>query len=96
MKFLASERWGSLAEEGWQAVALNEPHEWIYRGQVIPDNRLVTIEAVVTAVDEASQLLTAEGFLAVDGRVIYGMKKFTVQTVLRSAPPTSQKCAGSL
>ena len=78
-----------------QAVALDEPHEWIYRGQVIPDNHLVTIEAVVTAVDEASQLLTAEGFLAVDGRVIYGMKKFTVQP-LRSAPPTSQKCAGSV
>jgi 3-hydroxymyristoyl/3-hydroxydecanoyl-(acyl carrier protein) dehydratase len=94
LKFLASERWGSPAEKGWQAVALNESHEWIYRGQVIPDNHLVTIEAVVTAVDEASQLLTAEGFLAVDGRVIYGMKKFTVQPVLRSTPLTSQACAG--
>ena len=88
LKFLASERWGVPGEKGWQAVALNEPHEWIYRGQVIPDDHLVTIEAVVTAVDEAAQLLTAEGFLAVDGRVIYGMKKFTVQPVLRSRPPT--------
>ena len=79
LKFLARERWGNPGEKGWQAVALNEPHEWIYRGQVIPDNRLVTIEAVVTAVDESSRLLTAEGFLAVDGRVIYGMKRFTVQ-----------------
>jgi 3-hydroxymyristoyl/3-hydroxydecanoyl-(acyl carrier protein) dehydratase len=94
LKFLASERWGIPAEKGWQAVALNESHEWLYRGQVIPDDHLVTIEAVVTAVDEASQLLTAEGFLAVDGRVIYGMKRFTVQPVLRSMPPTSQKGAG--
>ncbi len=60
-------------------MALDEPHEWIYRGQVIPNDRLVTIEAVVIAVDETSRLLTAEGFLAVDGRVIYGMKRFTVQ-----------------
>ena len=96
LKFLASERWGRPAEKGWQAVALNESHEWIYRGQVIPDNHLVTIEAVVTAVDEASQLLTAEGFLAVDGRVIYGMKKFTVQPVLRRMPPTSQQRAGAV
>lgn len=48
-------------------------------GQVIPENSQVTIEAVVTAVDEISRLLTAEGFLAVDGRVIYGIKRFTVQ-----------------
>jgi len=80
LKFLACERWGIPGERGWQAVALDQPHEWIYRGQVIPDNHLVTIEAVVTSVDEASRLLTAEGFLAVDGRVIYGMKRFTVQT----------------
>ena len=96
LKFLASERWGSPGEQGWQAVALNESHEWLYRGQVIPSNHLVTIEAVVTAVDEAAQLLTAEGFLAVDGRVIYGMKKFTVQPVVRSMPLTSQTCAGSV
>lgn len=79
LKFLAWERWGNPGEKGWQAVALDEAHEWIYRGQVIPDNKLVTIEAVVTAVDEVSRLLTAEGFLSVDGRVIYGMKRFTVQ-----------------
>jgi len=95
LKFVASERWGIPGEKGWQAVALNEPHEWIYRGQVIPDNHLVTIEAVVTAVDEASQRLTAEGFLAVDGRLIYGMKKFTVQPALRSMPPISPGCGGS-
>lgn len=79
LKFLASERWGIPGEKGWQAVALDAPHEWVYRGQVVPDNHLVTIEAVVTAVDETSRLLTADGFLAVDGRVIYGMKNFTVQ-----------------
>jgi 3-hydroxymyristoyl/3-hydroxydecanoyl-(acyl carrier protein) dehydratase len=79
LKYLAQERWGEPGERGWQAVALDQPHEWIYRGQVIPDNQLVTIEAVVTGVDDASRLLTAEGFLAVDGRLIYGMKQFSVQ-----------------
>jgi acyl transferase domain-containing protein/3-hydroxymyristoyl/3-hydroxydecanoyl-(acyl carrier protein) dehydratase len=79
LKFVASERWGSPGAQGWQAVALDAPHEWVYRGQVIPENHRVTIEAVVTAVDDAARLLTADGFLSVDGRVIYGMKRFTVQ-----------------
>jgi 3-hydroxymyristoyl/3-hydroxydecanoyl-(acyl carrier protein) dehydratase len=59
--------------------ALNRPHEWIYRGQVIPRDKTVTVDVVVTAVDDATRTLTAGGFLTVDGRVIYQMIDFTVQ-----------------
>ena len=58
---------------------MDQPHEWIYRGQVIPANREVTVEAMVTAVDEQRRLLRADGYLSVDGRVIYGMKEFTLR-----------------
>ena len=51
----------------------------IYRGQIIPTDHEVTVEAVVTAVDDNQRLLRAEGFLSVDGRTIYGMKDFTVR-----------------
>jgi len=79
LKFLAVERWGHTEGTHWEAVAVGTPHEWIYRGQIIPKDKLVTVEAVVTAVDEAARLLTADGYLSVDGRTIYGMKHFTVR-----------------
>lgn len=56
-------------------------HQWLYRGQVIPTNRRVEVQAVVTAIDQDSRRLTAEGYLTVDGRVIYQMKGFTLDAV---------------
>jgi 3-hydroxymyristoyl/3-hydroxydecanoyl-(acyl carrier protein) dehydratase/malonyl CoA-acyl carrier protein transacylase len=79
LKFLARQRWGHTAGLRWEAVALGQPHEWIYRGQIVPKDHLVTVEAVVTAADETTRMLTADGFLSVDGRVIYGLKHFTVR-----------------
>jgi 3-hydroxymyristoyl/3-hydroxydecanoyl-(acyl carrier protein) dehydratase len=76
LRFVACERWGSGPCE---AVATGEHHEWIYRGQVIPTDSEVTVEAIVTAIDEDRRLLRADGYLSVDGRVIYGMKNFTLQ-----------------
>jgi len=81
LKFAAIERWGHTPGTRWEAVATNTKHEWTYRGQVIPRDALVTVEAVVTAVDDATRTLTGEGFLCVDGRVIYGMKNFVVRGV---------------
>jgi hypothetical protein len=43
---------------------------------VIPTDRTVTVEATITAVDDAARTLTASGFLSVDGRVIYQMINF--------------------
>jgi len=81
LKFTAVERWGHAPGTRWEAVAMDTKHEWTYRGQVIPRDSLVTVEAVVTAVDDAARTLTGEGFLCVDGRVIYGMKNFAVRGV---------------
>lgn len=39
----------------------------------------MTVEAIVTAVDEERRTLRADGYLSVDGRVIYAMKDFTLQ-----------------
>lgn len=62
----------------FQTVALNAPHEWVYRGQVIPTDKTVTVEVAITAVDDAKRLATASGFLIVDNRVIYQMIDFTI------------------
>ncbi len=83
LKVLAQERWPLAADEEWEAVALGIQHEWIYRGQVIPSNRLVTVEAAVIAVDESQRLIRADGWLSVDGLLIYGMKDFAVRRSAR-------------
>jgi acyl transferase domain-containing protein/3-hydroxymyristoyl/3-hydroxydecanoyl-(acyl carrier protein) dehydratase len=81
LKLAALRRWGtdhSPENVTFAAVAVGEPHRWIYRGQVIPTNHRVTVEAVITEVDDARELLKGAGFLSVDGRVIYEMHDFAV------------------
>lgn len=79
LKYAAWRRWGDPAPGGWQAVALNQTHSWIYRGQVIPTDKEVTVILEVTAIDESKHRLRANGFLMVDGRVIYQMTDFSIE-----------------
>ena len=78
LKFVAVERWGAPAAGRLEAVAINQPHQWTYRGQVVPKDHEVTVEATITEVDDARHLLRADGYLCVDGRVIYAMQNFTL------------------
>ena len=78
LKFIAVERWGWREKNLFVPVTPGSRHEWLYRGQVIPANRQVTVEASVTAIDDRERKLTADGLLSVDGRPIYRMKDFTL------------------
>ena len=50
-----------------------------YRGQILPKNHLITVEAVVTEVLEGPRpAITAEGHLKVDGLYIYKMENFGI------------------
>ena len=77
LKHAAIERWGGAEE--MDAVALDAEHRWSYRGQVIPADRLVTVQAVIDRIDDARRTLWADGHLSVDGRVIYQMNDFSVR-----------------
>lgn len=79
LKAAAIKRWGWRPQNRFETMAVNHPHEWTYRGQVIPADRHVTIQAEITAVDDAQRLLEARGFLIVDGRIIYQMERFTLK-----------------
>lgn len=79
MKVVASRRWGVDETTCFQVMVPAETHQWVYRGQVIPGDRRVTVQAAITRVDERERRLHGEGFLSVDGRVIYQMKGFTLQ-----------------
>ncbi|MGL6075236.1 MAG: beta-ketoacyl synthase N-terminal-like domain-containing protein [Fimbriiglobus sp.] len=78
-KFLAFQRFGHPPDSGWQTVALNQKHDWVYRGQVVPGDHEVKVLLEVTEVDEANRRLTFEGFLTIDGRIIYQMNRFTLE-----------------
>jgi hypothetical protein len=83
LKVYARERFGRLGEtHRFQSMALGRPHRWQYRGQVIPQNHRVDVQAWITALEEGPEpLLVADGLLAVDGRTIYSMKDFAVRLV---------------
>ena len=85
VKVYAAQRWQVEADIQFvtpdidNSPSTNKPkHEWVYRGQVVPNDRLVTVTAVIKHVDDTSRQLIAEGFLSVDGRVIYQMKEFSM------------------
>ena len=82
MKVVAFEQWGSeenLAQCEFEVMALNETHHWIYRGQIIPKDEKVTVQAVITDIDQERRLIRADGFLTVDGRIIYQMNDFALR-----------------
>lgn len=79
LKVVAVERWGGDANTKLECIALGEKHSWNYRGQIIPANDTVMVEAVITAIDEGQKMITADGFLSVDGKTIYQMHGFTLR-----------------
>jgi len=85
LKVAALERWGWEPGARIETIAVGHKHDWVYRGQVIPPDQAVTVEAEVTSLDDDQKLLIADGFLTVDGRVIYQMKDFS----LRLESPTT-------
>jgi 3-hydroxymyristoyl/3-hydroxydecanoyl-(acyl carrier protein) dehydratase len=85
LKFAAVERWGDaggLASNpsiAFESMALNREHKWTYRGQILPTDPQVTVQAVITGIDDADRRIEADGCLWVDGRLIYQMERFGVR-----------------
>jgi 3-hydroxymyristoyl/3-hydroxydecanoyl-(acyl carrier protein) dehydratase len=75
---LARRAWPEASLARLEAPAIGTEHVWRYRGQVLPTDRAVVVEASVRRRDDAARTLTVDGYLAVDGRVIYEMLGFTV------------------
>ncbi len=82
LKVFAARHWQSELQGKdytFESIALNQKHEWIYRGQILPTDSRVTIQAVIRDIDEMTRTVTADGFLSVDGRIIYQMKDFALR-----------------
>ncbi len=79
LKVFAVERWGAGQFAEFQP---GQPHRWTYRGQVLPTHQTVAVQAIVTAIDDERRWLQADGWLSVDGRVIYQMNDFSLGMVV--------------
>lgn len=84
LKVAAIHRWGDELgrTHRFESMAIGSRHRWTYRGQVIPSNRRVEVEAVVSRIEDGdSPLIEANGFLKVDGVIIYEMIDFALRLV---------------
>ncbi|QVL33360.1 hypothetical protein KIH39_05455 [Telmatocola sphagniphila] len=79
LKFFAAKILGEPRTKSWQAMALHQKHQWTYRGQVLPEHGTVTVQVHPRKVDSENRLIWADGYLMIDGRIIYEMKDFSVQ-----------------
>ncbi|OQY18682.1 MAG: hypothetical protein B6I36_06390 [Desulfobacteraceae bacterium 4572_35.1] len=81
LKFIAVQRWGTTETSIFEPITLNNKHSWTYRGQIIPRNNEVKVEAMITKIDDNSKTLWADGILSVDGKIIYQMKDFSIRMI---------------
>ena len=81
LKVVARERWNLGPDARFESVGRHDLHRWTYRGQILPTDSVVTTRLVVTEVDDPGKWIKADGFLDVDGRVIYGMNDFTLRSL---------------
>jgi 3-hydroxymyristoyl/3-hydroxydecanoyl-(acyl carrier protein) dehydratase len=79
LKVVAADRWGLGGDVVFDSPAADQPHHWIYRGQILPTHGAVVTRAVITARDDSRQWLKADGHLLVDGKLIYQMNDFTLR-----------------
>ena len=82
LKYVCLDRWPHLSETHRFEFVLDNEHEWIYRGQVVPTNKKIEVDADIIAVEENPvPTVYANGFLKVDGLFIYEMKNFGLRLV---------------
>jgi 3-hydroxymyristoyl/3-hydroxydecanoyl-(acyl carrier protein) dehydratase len=79
LKIVAASRWGVNPGSVFESPGLEVAHGWTYRGQIIPANRRVTVQAEIKACDDVRREVVADGFLNADGKTIYQMKDFSVR-----------------
>ncbi|MBR9981791.1 MAG: hypothetical protein KFF50_12250, partial [Desulfatitalea sp.] len=80
----ALQRWPEWVSDHRFEMQPGQTHEWQYRGQVIPANQKVTVDAIITHITDGPEpVITADGWLHVDGLCIYKMVGFGVRLVGR-------------
>jgi PfaB family protein len=84
LKFAARQRWPHLIDDHRFKLLNDQSHNWMYRGQITPLNKRVTVEAEITEIrDNPQPTIIADGYLKVDDLYIYEMQQFGIQITVR-------------
>ncbi|MBU8848579.1 MAG: SDR family NAD(P)-dependent oxidoreductase, partial [Desulfobacterales bacterium] len=80
IRFFLLKKFNIPANEYEIQMAQGQPHEWIYRGQIIPSNKRIEVHAHIKNVTRENDdySITADGALTVDSICIYEMKNFSL------------------
>jgi 3-hydroxymyristoyl/3-hydroxydecanoyl-(acyl carrier protein) dehydratase len=79
IKFIALKKWPLLKHTHRFGTMTNVCHTWIYRGQIIPENKTVSVDGWITQVQEDPfPTILADGRLKIDGLYIYKMESFGI------------------
>jgi 3-hydroxymyristoyl/3-hydroxydecanoyl-(acyl carrier protein) dehydratase len=82
IKFIAIDRFKHLENSHRFELLTKIPHNWIYRGQILQENKKIEVETVVTKIsDKPNPEIFANGYLKVDGLYIYKMDNFGFRLV---------------
>jgi len=82
LKFAALQHWEHLIENMRFGLLTGVDHAWTYRGQILPTNNQIIVEATVTEIGDAQDpFIKANGLLHVDGLCIYKMQNFGIKLV---------------
>jgi len=82
LKFIAMDKWPELTKTHRFELAVSKPHVWKYRGQILPENKIIEVEAVITDISsDPFPSIQANGFLKVDGVYIYEVNDFGIRLV---------------
>ncbi|BBO73630.1 type I polyketide synthase [Desulfosarcina widdelii] len=82
MKTAAMKRWPELIDTHRFRMQEGSRHTWTYRGQIVPTNKTIAVEARIACVaDSPTPLIRADGLLSVDGLPIYKMENFELALV---------------
>jgi 3-hydroxymyristoyl/3-hydroxydecanoyl-(acyl carrier protein) dehydratase len=81
LKIVAAKRWGVGPSTIFESPVIGQNHGWTYRGQIVPTNQSVGVQAEIKVCDDRTRSLVADGHLQVDGKVIYKMNDFSIRLV---------------
>jgi len=77
IKYHAIDQWPGLQHTHSFEPLTDHGFQWQYRGQIIPKNKAIVVDAVITRVKEqTAPVIMADGLLMVDGLCIYKLEGF--------------------
>ncbi len=77
--WLIRQKWPELSNNLSVSVPESKiKHSWTYRGQVLPTDDKVRVQVLVREWDLENKSVLFDGFLQVDGRIIYAMNDFSL------------------